>query len=88
MKSFQLEPETFISEAATAETVLSQSSRDFDPEAHPELKRLRDPSEIPTRVNFKTSSFDPDKSYIGKFYNLARNYLESPTFDPERFFII
>ena len=27
-------------------TILPQSYRDFDPEAHPELKKLPDPSEI------------------------------------------
>ena len=37
----------------TTQHILPQSSREFDPEAHPELKKPPDPSEISIRRNFR-----------------------------------
>ena len=64
------------------EYILPQSSRDFDPEAHPELKKPPDPNEIRSQGIKQSFYFDPDKNYIKLYQEISRNDPASPTLDP------
>ena len=62
--------------------ILPQSSRDFDPEAHPEVKKPPDPNEIRSQGIKQSFYFDPDKNYIKLYQEISRNDPASPTLDP------
>ena len=67
--------------------ILPQSSGDSDPEAHSELKKPQDPSEISGGI-FGNLLFRSGQNYIKMLYKeISRNDPETPTLDPERYFI-
>ena len=66
---------------------LPQSSENFDPGAHPGLKKPSNPFEILIRGSLKTPHFlFRKKIYKNIYQELSRNIL-SLSFDPERYFI-
>ena len=69
--------------------ILPQSSRDFDPEAHPEIKIPPDGSEISIWRNFRKYCISNRSKIISQrliYHEISVNDLESPTIDQERNF--